>query len=391
MEAIIQIILYVGSVQGLLLSVFLISIRTNKISNRILGLLTFLWGIFLLTFALQEEGLYIKVPHLLKVFYQFLFLFFPLLYLMVKYLLARYQKFQWKDWIHFLPFVLSILFYSDFYLQSGETKIEIIRNRSEYYTILQIVGNEVVALQGVLYSIFSLILIAKYRKKIKDYESTVDKSMVPILFIGITLTLISWIIGITGNYLEYLNINTVVDIFSLAYLVLVMVIYVISYAAVKSPEIFKLDLQTVKEPIILTLTNQEKNTKEIKGEEKKETYLAHNDINEQLINYMETEKPFLEANLTLPELANLLDVQRNHLSAVINQVHKKNFYEFVNDYRVKEVKQLMTYPDNIHIKLISLAYDAGFNSKASFNRIFKQITGKTPSQFNSENKADKAG
>ena len=58
-----------------------------------------------------------------------------------------------------------------------------------------------------------------------------------------------------------------------------------------------------------------------------------------------------------------------------------NFYEFINQYRIDEVKRLMDDPANKHLKLISLAYDAGFNSKASFNRIFKQMTEMTPSQY----------
>ena len=96
---------------------------------------------------------------------------------------------------------------------------------------------------------------------------------------------------------------------------------------------------------------------------------------------MEENKPFLNPELSLPELAESLEVSRNQLSTVINKIHEKNFYEFVNQYRVNEVKRLMTDPANKHLKLISLAYDAGFNSKASFNRIFKQMTNMTPSQF----------
>jgi len=95
----------------------------------------------------------------------------------------------------------------------------------------------------------------------------------------------------------------------------------------------------------------------------------------------EKEKPFLNPELSLPELADSLEVSRNQLSSVINKIHKKNFYEFVNQFRVDEVKKLMEDPKNKHLKLISLAYDAGFNSKASYYRIFKQLTEMTPTQY----------
>ncbi len=391
MGEIIQTIIYLGSIQGLLLSIFLFSIKTNKLSNRLLALLTLLWGLFLLVFALQEEGLYLKYPHLLKVFYQFLFLFFPLLYLQVKYLLARHTRFYKEDLFHFFPFLLSILFYSDFYLQSGEDKIYMIRNRTEYYEILQIIGDEVIALQGVLYSIFSLILIRRYRKKIKEYESTVDKNIIRILFAGISLNLFSWIIGITGIHLDYLQIETGVDLFAIAYLVLVIVIYIISYAAVKSPEVFKLDLNTIqKTPVTIGSlvkpfkeSNKEDQDKNIPDDQSEEIKIdpSNVSINEHLIKVMEIDKPYLNPELSLPELAKDLDIPRNQLSGVINQIHQKNFFEFVNQYRVNEVKQLMSDPSNKHLKLISLGYDAGFNSKASFFRIFKQITEMTPSQY----------
>ena len=61
-----------------------------------------------------------------------------------------------------------------------------------------------------------------------------------------------------------------------------------------------------------------------------------------------------------------------------------NFYEFVNSYPVDEIKKLLNDPEKKHFKMISLAYDTGFNSKASFNRIFKQLTNQTPSEYKAE-------
>ena len=391
MEKFIQIIIYLGAIQGLLLSVFLFSIRLNKISNRLLGVLTLLWGLFLLAFALQEEGLYRKIPHLLKVFYQLLYLFFPLLYLQVKYLLANYSKFDWKDIIHFIPFFLSIIFYLDFFLQSGEEKISLIRNKSEYYIILQIIGDEVIAIQGVVYSILSLILIRKYRQKIKQYESTLDKNIVKVLYIGISLNLFSWIIGIVGIHLEYFKVDAGIDLFAVAYFVLVIIIYIISYAAVKSPEIFKLDINQIRTSLQTSLDQNSTIIFNDKNSSLKDNIVVSSEIqspdpllaeiDNRLVDYMQTEKPFLDPELSLPELARMLDIPRNQLSGVINQIHDRNFYEFVNQYRINEVKQLLKDPKNSNYKLISLAYDAGFNSKASFNRIFKQMTQMTPSQY----------
>jgi AraC-like DNA-binding protein len=391
MDQFIQSILYLGGIQGILLSVFLFTIKANKISNRLLGLLTLLWGVFLFSFALQSEGLYRKFPHLLKVFYQFLFIFFPLLYLQVKYLLGNYKKFYRKDLIHFLPFGLSILLYVDFYIQSGSDKILMIQNKTQYYEVLQIIGDEFIAIQGIFYSILALRLISKYRNNIINYQSNIDKKILKVISIGISLNLFSWVIGTIGIHLDYLNINTGIDMFALAYLVLVIVIYIISYTAIRSPEVYKLDESQIK---VVSINRQAQNPgfsislNKDRAVSKNQKFPEHDcmdsvnrELNEKLILYMEAEKPYLNPELSLPDLAEKMNITRNQLSNIINQNHQMNFYEFINQYRITEVKGLMADSANKHFKLISLAYDAGFNSKASFNRVFKQMTEMTPSQY----------
>jgi AraC-like DNA-binding protein len=97
--------------------------------------------------------------------------------------------------------------------------------------------------------------------------------------------------------------------------------------------------------------------------------------------YMEKEKPFIECDLTISELSNKLNISRHHLTQVINNKLNKNFYQFINEYRVNEAIRKMSEPRNNKYTLITIAYDCGFNSKSGFNSIFKRITGSTPSQF----------
>jgi len=397
MSQTIQIILYLGAVQGALLSVFLFSIKTNRISNRLLGLLTLFWGIIVASFALQSEGMYIKFPHLLAVFSRLLFVLFPLLYLQVKYLVSEHSKFDRKDLLHFLPLLIMTLAYIDFYFTGTEEKVRIHNDEPLYYEILGIISNEIVALQGVIYAILALITLSKYDRKIKDYHSNKDKILLKVQYTGILLSLFAWIIGIVGVHLELFNIQVNLDLFIFVYLILVLIIYIISYAALKSPEIFKLDENQAK---IVFLKSQHKvilddgNPAHLKVLAETQEKTDQNsdipmveEIDKKLLDYIQAEKPYLNPELSLQELADQLDVKRHHLSGVINQKHSKNFYEFINQYRIKEVKIMMTDPENKHLKLMSLAYDAGFNSKATFNRIFKQTCNMTPSQFISNQKA----
>lgn len=107
-------------------------------------------------------------------------------------------------------------------------------------------------------------------------------------------------------------------------------------------------------------------------------------IKEALIRILETQKPYLEPELGLADLARLLEVPRNQLSAVINQELGLNFYDLVNGYRVKEFRSLLADPVRRREKLLALAFDAGFNSKPTFNKVVLKHTGKTPSQLRQE-------
>ena len=105
---------------------------------------------------------------------------------------------------------------------------------------------------------------------------------------------------------------------------------------------------------------------------------------QNLLQLMDTSKPYLEPKLSLSNLADDLNISVNHLSQVINQYEEKNFFDFVNSYRVKEFKERVHDPANKNYSILAVALDSGFNSKSSFNQVFKKITGKTPSQYMSE-------
>jgi AraC-like DNA-binding protein len=96
---------------------------------------------------------------------------------------------------------------------------------------------------------------------------------------------------------------------------------------------------------------------------------------------MENEKPFHDLELTLTSLATQVEIGRNQLSELINSGTGGNFYDFVNKYRVEEVKQLMENPKFKDYTLLAIAFEAGFPSKSTFNSIFKKFTGLTPSEY----------
>lgn len=96
---------------------------------------------------------------------------------------------------------------------------------------------------------------------------------------------------------------------------------------------------------------------------------------------MQTDRPYLNSNLALPELAAKANLSTHHLSQLLNERLGKNFFDFVNEYRIAEVKRKLRDPAFAHLKIEELAYGCGFNSKSAFNTAFRKFTGITPSEF----------
>jgi AraC-like DNA-binding protein len=104
---------------------------------------------------------------------------------------------------------------------------------------------------------------------------------------------------------------------------------------------------------------------------------------EKLLTYMEMEEPYLDGDLKLEDLSQQLEIPRHHLSQIINQKLDKNFFEFLNSYRIEKAKKILTDPANDY-KILRVALEAGFNNKTTFNNAFKNEVGTTPSRYRAE-------
>ena len=96
---------------------------------------------------------------------------------------------------------------------------------------------------------------------------------------------------------------------------------------------------------------------------------------------MEEEKPYLNNDLSATGLAKMVQISRHELSEILNMEFGQNFYDFINEYRVKEFQKRIVLPENDHLTIMAVAVDSGFNSKSSFNSFIKKFTGTTPSRY----------
>ena len=107
---------------------------------------------------------------------------------------------------------------------------------------------------------------------------------------------------------------------------------------------------------------------------------------EKILKYMEEEKPFLNPDLTRKALADELKVNDYLTSWIINEKSQMNFSEFINTYRIKEAKRLLS--ESNETSIMQIGYKAGFNSQSNFNMVFKKHASMTPLQFRKQQLKD---
>jgi AraC-like DNA-binding protein len=107
-------------------------------------------------------------------------------------------------------------------------------------------------------------------------------------------------------------------------------------------------------------------------------------IADRIHKFIQTEKPYLNSRLTLERFAGLMELSPRQVSTAINRGFEQNFHEYINSFRVEEAKRLLRDDACQSYSILEIAQQSGFNSKATFNRIFKTVTGATPTAYRQE-------
>lgn len=377
-----EILYYIGISQSLFVT-FVVFTKKNKYAS------DYILMAWLLTIVLKFSILLISAEH--SEFFDDQFsigliplTFGPFLFLYTKYLLFKRYFFRSKDFLHFVPFILLTILYFAFFKEKLTFDGPFLLKKDGYIPFRLLYAFSFVV-SIISYAYLTLKLLAKNRKLLKDRFSYFSESNeLNWLYALTAIMLLTYTIYFTlGTYnvikgIQYFDISYTADVF------LTILAFAVSYFGIKQPYLFKYIKtdQDEEDSSFNKIKNEEETTEKYKNstlsDEQKEKYIEH------IYAFTESEKPYLDAELTVQDLSKQLNISRHHLTEILNNDIGKNFFTFINEYRIKEVQRRLLDTKFEHLTIVAIAFDSGFNSKSTFNSIFKQQTDTTPSKWRSE-------
>ncbi|MEV4885355.1 AraC family transcriptional regulator [Chitinophaga ginsengisegetis] len=366
-----------GIIISLFLALLLFTKKGKSTADFILALWLTLIALHLFCYYTLVSGTYVEFPYLLGVEIPLPLIHGPFLYLYIAALVNQSNKrLHW--FIHFIPATIAYLLLSGFFIQTFNHKINVYQHHGIGYEKLVSIIRLPIIPSGIIYVVWSLILLKKHSINIQkqfSYTEKINLNWLVYLTIGMGAI---WLSVILGN-----DISTfmLVDLF----------ILFIGYFGIKQVGIFtnrvvntqlmgtdSIKLEEGNDPGVSSLANGTEKTKYLKTAVEPELMSK---VHKELTLLMQTEKLFKDPGLNLDGLAGRLGVHSNTLSQVINSMEQRNFYDYINDFRIKEFQRIAVLPENSNFTLLSLAFEVGFNSKTSFNRNFKKATGLSPKEY----------
>lgn len=277
----------------------------------------------------------------------------PLLYF---YMLKLYHIKTKDYWLHFIPTIiwaaLTLFIWSQF----------IFKFRFSLGSMTPFLTSYMLIIAHLTLYLFLMIRLIKTNSIVKTEVQKIRYKWVKILISLYTLFLVSYI-----SYYILVNFSFFNDQWDyMISIAMTIAIYTIGYFVYKEPQIFDGEFFS---NLFLPIEN------------KQETFEDHliNEFYNNLIHYIEQEKPFTDNELRLANLADKVGYSTHLLSKVINKKSGKNFNNFINDYRLLEAEKLLVSNENHSIKTIY--FDVGFNNKVTFYKAFKEKYNCTPTAF----------
>lgn len=361
-------VLYIGITQSIFAGILIVSKRPQSISDKILASWLFLIGVAMLI-TLVNISIYE-----VSAFAVFPFIFGPLLYFYSQSLIEEDFSFKKIYYLHFLPFFIlfglsigfrgkPVLNLNEFFLDDKYIALRMIYSLSFFISILT-------------YSILTFIQINRHQKKVRDlFSYTSQKVTLNWLKIVSISFFTSYLVMFIAGGIKILIFSDAPDPTIFSFVGLTFFAFAFSFYGIRQHGIYS---EMKSNSVSIITREQNSKTKYQKSG------LKNVDADKQLkklMLLMEEDKHYLNSKLSIQDLAIKLQIPTYHLTQIINEKLKKNFYTFINEFRIEEAKERLLDKKYNHFTLLAIAYESGFNSKSSFNTLFKNSTGYTPGEY----------
>ncbi|MFY7826436.1 MAG: helix-turn-helix domain-containing protein [Flectobacillus sp.] len=335
-----------------------------------------------------------------------LFLYAPLFYFYLQKLLFKTPQMPVKWWLHFVLPILQILVYMPFMLLSSKELLIKLLNKEQDLHLVSVIAGTISWFVNIFYWFINWKSIEGYNKQYPNQASNEQNTdYLHTVLILQAICLLLW--AFTGllvfgqRFFEWDTVLLADKSIDIIWLAFSAIPYFLGYFAIHQPEIFKIVKTSITQvnilpnkasndtPSILSKLpeispeiipqTEETPVQDIEKDANHEQLIAS--WKEKIDEFMNSEKPYTNVGLTLNELAGMLKITPHLLSKVINEAYQKNFFDFINSYRIEEFKIRFEDPRNRQFTMLAIAFDVGFNSKTAFNRAFKKMTSQSPREY----------
>lgn len=362
-------ILYIGIVETFLAGLFILVRRPNMLANKILAAWLFIICIEMAVVLVNDNLVDLYSLKILSLGYG------PLLYLYCLYLTSETPKFKPIHIVHFLPvaifLIVSMVLVKEPVMNGTEGFFE-----SDRFLGLRLFYAISLFISVTAYSIATFVMINRHQKNIEGILSFRSNRFTLKWLIILSVTfyvtyIVTFIFGGIDIFIGFMHF----DPYEISFAGLTIFAFLFGLFGYDQKMIYKEYLKHGYEK------GNEKTLKYARSGLKPENISLYIKMIE---GYMREQKPYTNGEMTIFDMSASLNIPRHYITEIINGHLGKNFYTLVNEYRVEEVKRMMADPKNDNFSILAIAFDSGFNSKSTFNTIFKNVTGKTPSQFRKE-------
>lgn len=375
----VDLLLATSIIQSLGLAVFLLLPETFRlISNRLLAasVLTFAAGLG--EFFLYSTGLALEHPNLAYLGTLVGLLQAGLLYIYAQSLMYSDFRLLPRHALHTLPFwVISAIFLVEYYLQPTEVKLEILVDRDHPGVLTSPLLAVAIHLVFLGYLWATIHALTRFGTTVRQLFSNLENKQLAWLRTLLILYAIAWLISLfyclsAHVYRDLVSVTAVSAVGAISGFLFINYLLI---NALRQPSIFS-GLSTDE----VQLAESEAPGRAALVSAENAALLRHLD------RHMAEARPYLDANLSVDQLARQLGVPSRELSRAINEGLGKNFFELVSNYRIAEARRQLEAAE-AGTTILQVMYDSGFNSKSVFNTAFKKATGMTPSAYRAQHSA----